>query len=175
MMNTKSIITGLLLVFVTVTLVYVVVDETRTGGTDRVKTGPTNPATTNPDGPSTVADGAAESKVGVVVYYFHGDFRCEKCRKFEEYTVEALNTNFAGEMKNGSLKLAIVNIDQKGNEHFVMDYSLVTRSVVLSKTKDGKQTDWKNLTKIWDLVGDKGKFIEYITSETEAYLYLGGE
>ena len=108
----------------------------------------------------------------VIAYYFHGNFRCTTCKKFEAYTREALELGFPKDLQDGSLELKVINIDESENEHFINDFQLTTRSVVLTKIIDGKP-HWKNLNAIWDNVGDKQAFINYIQSEVG--LYLGGK
>ena len=63
-----------------------------------------------------------------------------------------------------------VNVEVKGNEHFVKDYELYTKSVVLSETKNGKEVRWKNLDKVWTLLGDEAAFKKYVRDEVSAYL-----
>lgn len=106
----------------------------------------------------------------VIVYYLHNTFRCPSCFKIETYTKEAINTNFAKELKDGTLVFKAINFDEKGNKHYVEDYQLYTKSVVLSKVKNGKQVEWKNLDKIWTLLGDKTKFQQYIKTETTNFI-----
>jgi hypothetical protein len=36
--------------------------------------------------------------------------------------------------------------------------------------KEGKEVKFNNLTKIWEYVGDKEKFYQYIKTETAHYL-----
>jgi len=109
----------------------------------------------------------AEVKTGskVIMYYFHGNIRCSNCHKIETYTKEAYS-----KIKSKNLELRIVNIDKPQNQHFVKDYGLYTKSVVLSKVSNGKQVKWQNLDKIWVLLGDKEKFENYITKEVKSYL-----
>lgn len=106
----------------------------------------------------------------VIVYYLHNSFRCPSCHKIENYTKEAVNANFANQLKAGTLEFKVINFDEKPNKHFVEDYQLYTKSVVLSRVKDGKQVEWKNLDKIWTLLGDKAKFQQYIKTETANFL-----
>ena len=106
----------------------------------------------------------------VIVYYLHNSFRCPSCHKIENYTKEAVNTNFANQLKAEILEFKVINIDEKVNKHYVNDYKLYTKSVVLSKVKNGKQIEWKNLDKIWILLGDKAKFQQYIKTETTNFL-----
>ncbi len=105
----------------------------------------------------------------VVAYYFHGNARCPTCYKLEQYSKEAIEGNLKDELASGKLEFKVVNVEEKGNEHYVNDYSLYTKSLVLSKQKDGKQVDWKNLDKIWEYVGNKQKFLEYVTREIKDF------
>jgi len=100
-----------------------------------------------------------------IAYYFHGTRRCATCKKLEAYSTEAVQTGFPDQLKSGALEWQVVNIDEEENEHFVKDYQLYTKSVIVSHIVDGKEAEWKNLDKIWELVGDKDKFIEYVRSE----------
>ena len=62
-----------------------------------------------------------------------------------------------------------VNFDESANGHFVKDYGLHSQAVVLSARTGGKQVRWKNLDRIWKLVGDKGAFQAYITDEVRTF------
>ena len=106
----------------------------------------------------------------VVAYYFHGTFRCPTCHKLEQYSKEAIETNFKDALTSGKLEFKVVNVEDKGNEHFVNDYQLYTKSLVLSLVKDGKEIKSKNLIKIWEYVGNKQRFFEYVTSEVQDFL-----
>jgi len=64
----------------------------------------------------------------------------------------------------------VINIEEKGNEHFAQDYQLYTKSVVLSFVKGGKEVKFKNLEQVWQLLRDKDKFYNYIKSETQSFL-----
>jgi len=103
-----------------------------------------------------------EPNEAIIVYYFHGDVRCPTCHKLEDYAKESLDTYFAKDVTGGKIKWMPTNVDTAGNEHFVKDYELVTKSVILSKVVDGQQVAWKNLDRIWDLVADKDKYMAYI-------------
>jgi len=106
----------------------------------------------------------------VIAYYFHGNFRCPTCHKLEQYSKEAIETNFKAALSSGKLKFKVVNTDERGNEHYVNDYQLYTKSLVLSLLKDGKEIKSKNLTKIWDYVRDKQKFFGYVNEEVDNFL-----
>jgi hypothetical protein len=106
----------------------------------------------------------------IVAYYFHGDFRCPTCHKLEEYSREAIETNFKDAIASGRLEYKVVNVEDKGNEHYASDYQLYTKSLILSLVNDGKETKWINLNKIWEYVGNKQRFIDYVKSEIADYL-----
>jgi len=106
----------------------------------------------------------------VVVYYFHGNFRCPTCMSIEQQTKESIYGNFKSEVDGGKIIIRIVNYDKKENKHFVKDYGLFTKSVVLSLVQDGQEAQFINLQEIWQLVHNKNKFGEYIKTETQKYL-----
>ncbi len=106
----------------------------------------------------------------IKAYYFHGDFRCYSCKKIEQYSREAIKSYFADQLKHGSLTFQTINTDKPKNKHFIQDYQLVTKSLVLVEYKDGKQVKWKNLEKIWQLFNNEESFFNYVKIETEKYL-----
>lgn len=114
--------------------------------------------------------GEAPSPGKVVAYYFHGSFRCPTCHKLEQYSKEAIEANFEDALASGKLEFKVVNVEDKGNEYFVNDYQLYTKSLVISLTENGKEVKSKNLAKIWDYVGNKQKFFDYVTSEINDFL-----
>ena len=95
----------------------------------------------------------------VVAYYFHGSARCPTCHKLEQYSKEAIGPG-----------LKVVNVDEKENRHYIKDYRLYTKSLVLSLVKGGKEIKWKNLDKIWEYSGNRQKFIDYVKNEMSAML-----
>ena len=120
---------------------------------------------------STKVAQATTSDTKVIAYYVHSTRRCVTCKKLEAYTQEAIEAGFAKQLEAGSIEWMPVNTDEPGNEHFIDDYQLFTKSVVLSEVKDGKELRWKNLDQIWTLVrGDKGAYLKYIQDEVTAFL-----
>jgi len=105
-----------------------------------------------------------------IAYYFHGNFRCDNCKKIEEYSREAIEKYFTDELKAKKLTFTIINTDLPEHKHFVEDYQLYTRSLVIAEFEEGKQVRWKNLAKVWDYLNDKDAFYEYVKSEIRNYL-----
>ncbi len=106
----------------------------------------------------------------VIVYYFHGEYRCGTCKRIEQLTKEAVTESFVNEIRTGLVELKVVNVDEKENSHFSKDYKLFTKSVVVSDIVNGKEQQWKNLQKVWELVRNEEAFKEYIRNEIKAYL-----
>lgn len=161
-MNIKKIFTVLLLFFVAGSVGYMVVNE-RAVKTDAQEEGAAVAE-------AAVEDGVAVEGRQVIVYYFHGDVRCPTCHKLESYAKEAVDTYFGDAVAGGELVWQPVNVDQSGNGHYVKDYELVTKAVVLSEVVDGVESNWKNLDQIWDLVGDKDVYVEYIREGVSAFI-----
>lgn len=112
----------------------------------------------------------AQNDSKFIVYYFHTTGRCPTCFKMEKYTDEAIQTYFAKEIKSGKIVWKVVDVETPENRHFIKDYNLYTKSVVISETKSGKEIRWKNLDKIWTKVRDKNDFINYISQETRDFM-----
>ncbi len=106
----------------------------------------------------------------VVAYYFHTNTRCDTCRKIEAYSHEAIEEGFRAELKDGTLELRVVNYEEPANRHFIKDYQLVSKSLILVNMVDGKQTEWTNLKLVWELVKNKKAFLNYVRGEVSNYL-----
>lgn len=106
----------------------------------------------------------------VIAYYFHGNVRCATCRRIETYTKEAIDSAFATDLVDGGLEWRVINTDSAHYAHFVDDYKLYTRSVILSDLHEGKEARWKNLEKVWTLSNDKTEFSKYIQTEVKVFL-----
>jgi hypothetical protein len=142
-MKAKTAVTALLILFVAASVGFMILkrgDGTPTG----------NPS------------GGREKGDRLIAYYFHGTTRCQTCRTIEAYAEEAIRTGYPDEIASGKIQWRTVNVEEPGNEHFVRDFELVTRSVVLVHMKDGTQVEWKRLDKVWNLVHDKEAFVDYI-------------
>lgn len=95
----------------------------------------------------------------ITVYYFHSSIRCKTCINIERMTKEAVNLI-------PSTIFKAVNTDETNNKHYLTDYGLYTKSVVLVKPNG----EWKNLDKIWALVSSEYNFKDYITTETKNFM-----
>ncbi len=131
----KKIITILLLIFVAGSVLYVIDRETKTAA------------------PATVPESVSSNELKV--YYFHGTKRCMTCN-----TIEQLARETAEKYKN--VKFISVNIEEPQNEHFVRDFQLVSRSVVMER--NGK---FERFNQVWELVRRPEDFKKYLDEGIE--------
>ena len=89
------------------------------------------------------------------VYYFHGTKRCMTCN-----TIEKLTRDAVGNSEN--VKFISVNVEEPQNEHFIKDFNLVNRTVVMER--NGK---FEKFDKVWELVRTPEEFSAYIKSGVE--------
>jgi hypothetical protein len=106
----------------------------------------------------------------VVAYYFYGNFRCDSCRKIEQYSRGAIEECFPGQLKDGLLTFTLINSDLPENAHYRQDYQLYTKSLVIALLRDGKQVKWKNLAEVWQHLDDKEGFYAYVCGEIQKFL-----
>jgi hypothetical protein len=106
----------------------------------------------------------------VSVTYFHTTARCPTCHKIEELSNDTIRFNFEDELKTGKVVWRVINVDEPENEHYIQDYQLYSKHLIVSEIKDGKEVRWKNLEKIWTLVRDEEKFEEYVKTEINDWL-----
>lgn len=109
----------------------------------------------------------AQADTKTIVYYFWSKPRCISCKNIESYTQEAVNENFSKELKDGSMEFKI--IDYSKDKAKQKKYGLFTKSVILSKVENGKETKHKNLDKIWLKLKNETKFKNYIKTEIQNF------
>jgi hypothetical protein len=114
--------------------------------------------------------GQSQAQTQVLVRYFHGDVRCSTCLAFEDWSKTALES-FPKELANGSLQWQLINFDLPENKHYIKDYALADKSLVLVREEDGKPVRWKNVEEFWDFGEDqKQEFISLVRSLVADYL-----
>ncbi|HEX6851664.1 MAG TPA: nitrophenyl compound nitroreductase subunit ArsF family protein [Candidatus Polarisedimenticolaceae bacterium] len=106
----------------------------------------------------------------VRVYYFYTTQRCASCRKIEAWTDEAVHAAWPEAVDSSAIEWVPLNLDEPANRHFVSDYRLFTKSVVVVELRNGEQVRWKNLPRIWELLMDRDAFRRYVRREVAAYL-----
>ncbi len=172
-MKLKQILAIVLLVFVAASLAYMVGKEQKSDSVSGEDANSSASVEQSRRSSTNEQDTDAHKDTQLVVYYFHGDMRCMTCHKLETYAKEALDTYFAEELSSNDIVWQAVNVDKLENRHFIQDYKLVTKSVVISETVNGREIKWKNLEQIWQLVRDKESYLNYIRDSVLTFLEEG--
>ncbi len=110
--------------------------------------------------PAAGANSSPQRKL--IAYYFHITQRCATCLAIERQAKQAIQSAFPEELKAKRVEWRPVNVEMDQNQHFIRDYRLVTSSLVLVQTEDGKPKTWKNMDKVWTLVKKKDAFSAYV-------------
>lgn len=84
-------------------------------------------------------------KDGVEVLYFHGKRRCITCSAIEKNAKEAVEKQFADELKKGTLTFKSIDITLPENKDLIERYKVSWSSLFITKWQDGKDTT-ENLT-----------------------------
>jgi hypothetical protein len=110
------------------------------------------------------------AKADVVMIYFDGGKDCSTCDKLEGYAYETLRQEFNESLEAGTLAWQRLNMDAPENEHYVTEFGLYTKSIVLIRLENGDRLRHENLEKIWDLVYDKVEYQAYIRERLQDFL-----
>lgn len=113
---------------------------------------------------------AVEQTGKIIAYYFHVTVRCTTCRAIESYSKEVIHSRFRKELASGQIEWRPVNVQLLENRHFIQDYQLFTKSLVLVHMQGGQQREFKVLNDTWELVGDKAAMQGYVEKEVRDYL-----
>ena len=106
----------------------------------------------------------------VIMTYFISGTRCESCQKIEALTKETAEKDFAEALAGGKLVFRVIDTGEPGYQHFIKDYQLTSKTVILSHRKDGKETEWQDMAKVWDLLDDAPGFHAYLGEQIRKYL-----
>lgn len=113
--------------------------------------------------------GQAATKLQIV--YFHAKNRCPTCLSIEENTKKTLNTYFATQVKDGIIKLQVLDVSEDKNEKMVEKYKAEGSSLFLTRM-DGKKeatTDFTNFAFSYSR-NQANKFIAGLKAEIEKNL-----
>jgi hypothetical protein len=88
-------------------------------------------------GPVCLAQSQAQK---LEVIYFHATRRCPTCMAIEENTKKTLDTYFKDQLKSGTIKFTVINVDEEKNKQIAEKYEATGSALFLTKTVDGKET-----------------------------------
>lgn len=116
--------------------------------------------------------GAADPSVppDLIVYYMDMGKDCTTCLYLETYTRETLERHFADALASGRIEWRRRDLDDPSNAHYIREFRLYTKSVVLVRQVNGEPVRHESLSRIWELVYDKEAFQTYIQREVRRFL-----
>ncbi|HLA86148.1 MAG TPA: nitrophenyl compound nitroreductase subunit ArsF family protein [Thermoguttaceae bacterium] len=126
-------------------------------------------------GISTDSDGATTDAAvgdGLVVYYFHRNFRCPTCRAIESQTKALLDAEFARQLAAGQLVWKVLNYEKPIGKSLGAKFDVVDPVVVLARMENGRMVDSRRLDQVMALVSDESAFAKYVRGEIEGMLAL---
>jgi ABC-type Na+ efflux pump permease subunit len=82
----------------------------------------------------------AQKATKLQVVYFHAKYRCASCISIEENTKKTLNTYFASQLKDGTIKFQVLDVSDKKNEKLAEKYEASGSSLFLTKVNGTKET-----------------------------------
>ncbi len=118
----------------------------------------------------TLVEAALKSDTKYIVYYFRTTGRCYSCVQMEKMTKDTIEKGFAKDVKSGLVEFRSVDVMTTENKHYIKDYSLYTKSVIISEVKNGKEVRWKNLDQIWKKLRNENEFKLYISDELRQFM-----
>lgn len=154
----KKLVTVTLLTFVAAAVIAVLVRNRADGRNQPAPLQPTS-------GPVAAAPAVPIATSHLVAFYLHGTKRCQSCNSIERLTREALKA----ETDAGHVEIRLVNVDEASNAHYVDDFQLTMRTVVLAEEAGGSVIRWKRLDECWDLFADPPDFLAYVRQSLAAF------
>ncbi len=85
------------------------------------------------------------AKPKVEVYYFHPNERCPIDQSIEENLRKLMQTSYAKEMRDGTIRFRVVNTDDKANQKFAGGFDINAQALYILSQDDGKEVR-NNLT-----------------------------
>jgi hypothetical protein len=170
-MNTRSLLTGLLLILAVGGIVYTLAGGDRPDGSAGAADHVHGPDCAHGD----AATAAATPQValpadGVVVYYFHGRQRCVTCNKMETLAESVVRQQFADQHRDGWVVFKSIDVQTPETGHFVQDYQLSSAAVVMVQRQGGQDVRWRRLDEVWQKVRDDVEYRGYVADNLAACL-----
>lgn len=106
----------------------------------------------------------------VIMTYFISGTRCESCETIEALARETAEKDFPDAMSNKSLVFRVIDTGDASRHHYIKDYQLTSKTVILSHRVQGKETEWSDMPKVWDLLDDGPAFHAYLGEQIQKYL-----
>jgi hypothetical protein len=104
------------------------------------------------------------------VYCFHGTRQCETCKNMKANTKTALDNYFATQLKDSSIVLSIVDVDDVKNEKLAEKFQATGTALMINKVVNGKDSiiDWSDFA--FEKANDNEVFISELKTKIDAVL-----
>lgn len=113
----------------------------------------------------------AKSNPKLEIYYFHPTERCPIDQSIEETTSKMMRTDFAREIKDGTIKFRVLNTDDKVNAKIIENFEMNAQALYLVTKANGKEVK-KDLTEFAfsNCQSNPGKFKAGLKHEIQSAL-----
>ena len=113
----------------------------------------------------------AQKPVKLKIIYFHAERRCPTCLSIEENTKKTLDTYFKDQVKDGTITLQVLNVEDAKNQKLVEKYEADGSALYLTKVNGSKEskTDFTNFAFSYSR-NQPEKFITGLKTEIEKNL-----
>lgn len=118
-----------------------------------------------PDPVDQPATAAPVETDGIVVTYFTTDVRCISCRTIEAMARASVDQLQQHPDLGGRVGFQTLNLDRPENKHFIKDYELSFKTVVVSHTDVEGKPHWTKLDEVWKNLQDPDAFHALIETE----------
>ena len=104
----------------------------------------------------------------VIVYYMHPTLRCVTCNAIEKAAHEAVQQDFAEQLRTGSVEWKVVNFSE--DEELAVRYNVASSTVVVVHLRDGEEVDYEQLHQVWELSDRPQELRAYVAGKIQACL-----
>jgi len=118
------------------------------------------------------AGGAADASDKVTVYYMHTTFRCLTCNRIEALAESVVKSDFADALAGGRIEWK--TLDFQEHDDLAKRYGVGTSTVVVVKTRGGRDVAFRRLDEVWAKVNDPAAFSAYVGGAVREMLAGGG-
>jgi hypothetical protein len=105
-----------------------------------------------------------------VMTYFISGARCVSCKKIEQLSRETVEKKLPAEITGKKLVFRVIDTGEPTHHHYIDDYKLTSKTVVISHRVDGRETEWEAMEKVWDLLDDPEAFQSYLAVAIRKHL-----
>ncbi len=105
----------------------------------------------------------------IEVVHFHGTHQCWSCITVGEYALEIIKNKFSEEYQSGKIVFKDINGELAENREIVVKYQAGGSSLFVNTIREG-QDNIEEDTRVWSLVTDKDKFVQYFENKLKTLL-----